>query len=303
MYVFAATHDLVIVAAIVDAGPTGTGFVMVTDRVSGALLADASRPGGLGPLASVNDRPTDGHRSHYTLPGTLMTIRGEGPALRLRATLQAIPYLPGLSDPWIDLDLTLSDVAHGGITAVSEIQQSRPMVTATAKNAALATSGRLTLRTDGEQREFDLSDGWGGFDYTSGFLPRHTAWRWAFGTCSLPDGRTLGFNLVSGFTGIGDDATENVVWIDGHPHPLDPRARIDFADGDPASPWRVTTADGAVDLVFEPLAIHRERVNLGAVRSRFLQPTGHFRGTISAAGQQIFVDRLPGVVEDQDVVW
>ncbi len=303
MYVFASTDALVVVAAIVDAGPTGTGFVMVTDRESGRIVADASRPGGLGPLASVNDRPTDGHRSHYALPGTLMTIRGEGTALRLRATLQALPFLPGLSDPWIDLDLSLESVVDGGITAVSEIRQSRPMVTTTVKNAALATSGQLTLRADGVQREFDLSDGWGGFDYTSGYLPRHTAWRWAFGTYALPDGRTLGFNLVSGFTGIGDDAVENVVWIDGHPHPLDSRARIDFQDGDPASPWRVTTADGAVDLVFEPLAIHRERVNLGAVRSSFLQPTGHFRGTITAAGRRIAVERLPGVVEDQDVVW
>lgn len=303
MYVFAATKELVIVAAVVDAGATGTGFVMVTDRRTGEVLADASRPGGLGPLTGVNERPTDGHRSHYTLPGTLLTVRGDGPALRLRATIQALPFLPGLTDPWIDLDLGLDGVAHGGITAVSEIRQSRPMVTATAKNAALPTSGRLVIRSRGATREFDLSEGWGGFDYTSGFLPRHTAWRWAFGTDVLADGRTLGINLVSGFTGIGDDAVENVAWVDGHPHPLDPRVRIEFDESEPTAPWRVTTADGAVDLAFVPLAIHRERVNLGAIRSRFLQPTGHFTGTVRVDGQSIPVTGLPGVVEDQDVVW
>lgn len=303
MYIFAATETLVIVAAVVDAGATGTGFVMVTDRRTGQVLADASRPGGLGPLTGVNERPTDGHRSHYTLPGTLMTVRGSGSTLRLRATIQAIPFLPGLTDPWIDLDLRLDDISHGGITAVSEIRQPRPMVTATAKNAALPSSGRLVLRSRGETHEYDLSQGWGGFDYTSGFLPRHTAWRWAFGTDVLPDGRTFGVNLVSGFTGIGDNAVENVVWLDGHPHALDSRARVDFDRADPTRPWQVTTVDRAVDLSFIPLAIHRERLNLGAIRSRFLQPTGHFSGTITVAGQSITVTDLPGVVEDQDVVW
>lgn len=303
MYVFAATDEVVLVAAIVDAGPTGTGFVMVTDRATGEVLADASRPGGAGPLTGVNDRPVEGHRSHYAVPGTLMTMRGDEVELRLQATLHSIPFVPLVSEPWLDLDLRLSTDVHPGITAVTQIDQDHPMVTSTAKNAALPIRGQLSLRQDGHAVAYDLSAGFGGFDYTNGFLPRHTAWRWAFLTGLLGDERTFGLNLVSGFSGIGDDSHENACWINGVPQPLDSAGRIEFDKSDPMAPWHVTTMDGAVDLQFTPLTVHRESMNLGAVRSRFIQPTGHFSGTVSVAGETITVDALPGVVEDQDVLW
>lgn len=303
MYVFAATDDVVIVAAIVDAGPTGTGFVMVTDRATGEVLADASRPGGAGPLTGVNDKPTDGHRSHYAVPGTLMTVRGDDGELRVQATLHSIPFIPLYSEPWLDLDLRLSTDLHPGITAVAQIDQDHPMVTATAKNAAVPIRGQLTLRQDGHMVAYDLSAGFGGFDYTNGFLPRHTAWRWAFLTGLLGDERTFGLNLVSGFSGIGDNAHENACWINGLPHSLDSAARIEFESDDPMAPWHVFTLDGAVDLEFIPLTVHRESLNLGAVRSRFIQPTGHFSGRVRVDDDTITVDALPGVVEDQDVLW
>lgn len=303
MYVFAATDEVVIVAAIADAGPTGTGFVMVTDRATGQVLADASRPGAAGPLAGVNDRPVDGHRSHYALPGTLITVRGDDVELRLQATLHSLPFVPLVSEPWLDLDLRLSTHVHPGITAVSEVSQDHPMVTTTVKNAALPLRGQLTLRQDGQVVAYDLSAGFGGFDYTNGYLPRHTAWRWAFLTGVLADDRSFGLNLVSGFSGIGDATHENVCWIHGTPHALDPAARITFDAQDPMAPWLVTTTDGAVELVFTPLAVHRENLNLGVVRSHFIQPTGHYSGRLTVAGEEIEIDAMPGVVEHQDIVW
>lgn len=303
MYVFAATDEVVVIAAVVDAGPTGTGFVMVTDRATGEVLADASRPGGAGPLTAVNDRPATGHRSHYAMPGTLMTMRGDDRELRVQASLHSIPFVPVLSDPWIELDLRLATDIHPGITAVTQITQDSPMVTATAKNAALPVRGQLTLRQDGQETSFDLSTGMGGFDYTSGFLPRHTSWRWAFTTAPLPDGRSFGLNLVSGFSGIGDRSHENACWLGGVAHPLSPAARIEFDRNDTMAPWHIHTFDGAVDLQFTPLTVHRESLNLGLVRSRFIQPSGHYSGTVTVAGETITLDALPGVVEDQDVLW
>ena len=303
MYVFAATDEVVIIAAVVDAGPTGTGFVMVTDRATGEVLADASRPGGAGPLTGVNERPIAGHRSHYAVPGTAMTVRGDDHELRVRASLHSIPFLPIVSDPWIELDLRLATDAHPAITAVTQITQDPPMVTATVKNAALPARGELTLRQGGKESNFSLSGGMGGFDYTNGFLPRHTAWRWAFTTAPLADGRSFGLNLVSGFSGIGDRSHENACWVDGVAHPLSPAARIEFDREDMMAPWQIRTLDGAVDLTFTPLTVHRESLNLGVVRSRFIQPTGHYSGTVTVAGETIAIDALPGVVEDQDVLW
>lgn len=303
MYVFAATDDLIVVAAIVDAGATGTGFCMATDRATGEVLADVSRPGGTGPLSSVNDHPLDGHRAHYVLPGTLMTVRGDDRELRLQATFHRFPYVPLIRDPWIDLDLRLDSEIHPGTTTVAELTGAAPLVSATAKNAGLPARGQLTVRKDDRTIEFDLAGGLGGFDYTNGFLPRHTAWRWAFLTSYLPDGRSIGVNLVSGFSGLQGRADENVCWLAGMPHRLDPEAAITFDKSDPDRPWTVRTADGAVDLVFTPLATHRESLNLGAIRSSFIQPTGHFTGTVRVAGEEITIDAVPGVVEEQDVRW
>lgn len=302
-YVFVATDEVIVVAAIVNAGPTGTGFLMATDRATGEVLADVSRPGGAGPLVSTNDRPTAGHRAHYVLPGTFMTVRGDEAELRLRATFHRFGRVPVLQDPWIDLDVRLCTDSHEGATTVMELRGDAPLVSATAKNAALTSRGQLTVRRDGRTLEYDLSEGFGGFGYTNGFLPRHTAWRWAFLTGMLPDGRTLGVNLTGGFSGLGDHSEENTCWLGGTLHRLDPAARISFDRDDPQQPWRIFTADRAVDLDFVPLAVHRESLNLGALRSRFIQPTGHFTGSLVVDGEELAIDAMPGVVEDQDILW
>lgn len=302
MYFFAANDAVIVVAAVADAGPTGTSFAMVTDRATGDVLADASRPGGAGPLVALNDQPTLGHRLHYALPGTLVTARGDDLELHLRATFQHIPYIPLVSKPWIELDIRFATDVHPGLTTVAEIR-GESLVTATSKNAALPIRGQVTVHGDGHTQEFDLTGGFGGFDYTNGYLPRSTSWNWAFATGALDDGRTVGINLVSGFSGLNGHADENALWLQGVLHSLDPAAQIVFDADDPLQPWTVTTSDGAVDLQFQPLALHHESLNLGVIRSRFVQPTGHFTGTVRVDGEEIAINRLPGVVEDQDVLW
>ena len=86
MYIFATTDEIQIAAAIVDAGPTGTAFLSVTDRATGEKLAEASRPGGTRPLVRVGNKPAAGHRSHYVLPGTMMTARADERDLRFQAS-------------------------------------------------------------------------------------------------------------------------------------------------------------------------------------------------------------------------
>jgi len=303
MYFFATTDEVIVAGAIVDAGPTGTCFVMVTDRATGEVLADASRPGAAGPLVKLNDRPLDGHRAHYLFPATLMSIDGEDLELRIQATLHKLPFVPLLSDPWLDLDLRIVLDPHPGIVAVTEVAGRPPMVTATAKNAALPTRGQLTISGGGRNASYNLGDGLGGFDYTNGYLPRETHWNWAYGMGAAMDESIVGFNLVSGFSGIGDNSYENMIWIDGEPHRLDPACRFEVDLDSPMRTWRITTMDRAVDLQFKPLAVHHESLNLGALRSRFIQPSGHFTGSIRVGDRRLVLDAIPGVAEDQDVLW
>ena len=69
------------------------------------------------------------------------------------------------------------------------------------------------------------------------------------------------------------------------------------------SPKTVLTEDGAVDLAFQPIHVHREERDYKVVKSRFVQPLGLFSGAVSVGEQRVELDKLAGVVEDQDVVW
>ncbi len=247
IYATATTDRLLVVAAIVDGAITGTAFIMVTDIVTGEVLADSSRPGGNKPLIKVNDHPLDGLEATYRLPGTYYRISREAGSnethvhVRLRSAKDSLPGLrsiPGIrkvpvlrnlptasDDPWLELDLTLESSVAPALTAVSPVEADGGLVTSTVKTAAMNTWGTLTLHGETPSTH-SLDGGTGGTDYTNGFLPRRTHWQWAFATGRLSDGRLFGLNLVSDFAGIGDDAAENCVWLDGALYPLDSRARV-----------------------------------------------------------------------------
>ncbi|MDP3973019.1 MAG: DUF2804 family protein, partial [Candidatus Nanopelagicales bacterium] len=263
----------------------------------------ASRPGSPRPLVSVNDRPRDGHVSRYLGPGTNVKIGGDSGRLRISSVLHRIPFVPGVSKPWVELDLTMDTAALPTLLTVSDLRTEPPLVSTTVKGACAATSGSLSIHQGGRIQTWSLDGGSGGYDYTNGYLPRRTSWNWAFGSGRTVDGRELGINLVAGFTGLGDNGAENCLWLDGELILIDPAARIELPEGDPAGEWRVRTLDGAVDLRFRPHAAHHENLNLLLLRSKFIQALGQFTGRINIRGESIEVAGLAGAAEDQDVLW
>lgn len=303
MYTFAADKDILVTAAIVDAGPTGTTFITVADRRTGKLLADISRPGGTKPMVSVNDHPGEGHHSRYRMPGSDVSMQTVDGVLHVRAKIGSPVGLPAISKPSVELDLAFDITASPALTVISDLDTDPPLVSTTGKNAALPVSGRVVVRQGGLLHAFDMTDGLGGFDFTSGNLPRHTQWRWAYLVGRLANGKTLGLNLSADFSGLVGRARENSVWYDGQLLAIDPDASIDVDLAEPGKPWHVRTSDGKVDLVFDPIGVHRESLDLRVVRSRFLQPVGEFSDTIKLGRRTLNVERLPGVVENQDVIW
>ena len=101
-----------------------------------------------------------------------------------------------------------------------------------------------------------------------------------------------------GFVG----AAECAVWVDRELYPVT-EGRFAFDPASPMSPWTVGSADGAVDLRFEPAGLHAEHKNFGIIASRFIQPVGMFRGAVRAGDRALELDRVWGVVEDQEVLW
>ena len=325
VYACAATEDLLLTLAVVNGGSTGTAFLMLTDLRSGEVLIDSSRPGAGGPLVAISDRPGEGFEATYRMPGTTYRIsRPEGsseyrihvsltdtrnalPGLHSIPQLASLPLLSSLPTAtpakWVEVNLTLDSAPAPMLTAINELDAGRPLAHSTVKGAAMPAWGTVTVHGPAGPTVFSLDGGLGGWDYTNGQLPRHTSWRWAFATGRLADNRTFGINLVSDFSGLGETAAENALWVDGRLIPITEPARIIINEMAPDKGWYVLTDDGAVHLRFVPVAEHSEALNLGLLRSAFRQPVGHFTGHVTIDGERVAIDRLVGVVEDQDILW
>ncbi len=271
LYAAIATDDVWIALAVVRTGYAATAFGYAYDLAGKRMLADETKLAPA-PLSRVADDPHA--RGVLASFGRRVTIARTDEGLAIRAKLGALA-----------LDATLADArAPSALSAIAPLGGG--LANATEKRALLAVTGRARAG----DRELALDGAVGGYDYTHGLMPRRTRWRWAFALGKDVSGAPIAFNFVGGFVGEAECA----LFADGRAHAM-PEPRFSFDA--PTSPWRLE-ADG-VDLVFEPGAMHAQYTNLGLVRSKFLQPAGTFRGTVGRRR----VERLAGVVEDQDVVW
>lgn len=295
VYTLVATPEVVALAAIVDLGYSAQAFVTVVDLQRKLKVFDESFLQIPGPLVTVSG-PGKSLQARFRTAFAELRVDRDPSSDRYRIAVEVSrlrrPFSGGLR--W-NAEL----LAAGGPPAVSVIAPvGDSAVNVTQKSAALLASGEL--RTGG--RHYRLDGGVGGLDFTHGMLARHTAWRWAFAQGRLADGTAIGVNLVEGFNETHPEANENALWLGGRLVPLS-RARFSFNQADPFDRWRLRTVDGEVDLTFHPVHAHREERDLVLVKSRFIQPVGLFSGTVTIDGERHQLNDVPGVTEDQDVVW
>ncbi len=80
--------------------------------------------------------------------------------------------------------------------------------------------------------------------------------------------------------------------------------QVQFTPAPGALQWSVRSADGAVDLRFQPRGERAEDVNYLLLSSRYRQPFGTFSGHLrDARGRAVEVEGLPGVTEDHAALW
>jgi hypothetical protein len=169
------------------------------------------------------------------------------------------------------------------------------VVNVTQKRVILKVEGTLII----DDRAIELRDSFGGLDYTQGLLARHTSWRWAFAQGHSRSGIPIGMNVVDGF----NQERECALWVGNEMMQIEP-LRFSFDAADHMKPWKLNSPDKRIDLTFVPAACHSEKLNLGLLRSNFVQPLGAFSGSIAIAGRdELIIESLPGVVESQDVLW
>lgn len=283
-WTYAAVADARVFAAcaLVSLGYASTAIVFVLDRKAGRMLVDKSA---LGPGSAISFADAgDGERSaRFALGRTRAEIGDAG--ITVDVATDASSELP---------THFMVDVDRAGPPAISAVVPvDGGYANATEKRVRGATG---EIVAGGER--FVLEDALVAFDHTSGFLARHTAWRWALAMGRTVEGERFALNLVEGFVG----EPECGVWVGDELHPVG-EGRFEYRVDDPSAPWRVRTACGAVDLSFQPAAVHAEDKDMLLVRSKFVQPVGAFCGTVRVAGREHRLDGVAGVTEHQDVLW
>ena len=279
-----ASEDVLISFAVVDVGYANNAFLYVADP-RGTLRARESALGVPRLSAAIGEGALEVCSARFRFPRSQYAItRGAGESA----------YRVRIETPSVHLEVALETRdAPPPISAVVSLPGGR--VCATEKRALLRVRGGLAIR--GERRTLD--DATGGLDYTHGFLPRQTAWRWGYFMGRATCGTRVAMNLVEGFNG----APECALWIGDEVMGI-AEGVFRFSREDYLAPWQITTPDGAVDLSFQPSGMYADVRNLGVVRSRFRQPFGLFAGTIRGpSGRALTLDGAPGVVEDQDMLW
>lgn len=287
IYAAIAADDLLIGAAVVRLGYVANAFAFAFDRAVGRIVAKVSV---VAPPFAAGVAPTGGEGAHAAL-------RWPGAHLSVRRRAGERDYKIEIESRDLKVSARLStDAMPPRIGAIAEIPgPPAGLFNATEKGVLLPVVGEAIAGG----RRYDLDGGLGGYDFTCGLLARHTSWRWAFALGRARTAERVALNLVQGFVG----EAECSVWIDSELHPVS-EGRVDFDPADLRAPWHVTTVDGEIDLRFDPGDVHAEHRDYGVISSKFIQPMGSYSGTIRLPGRApIELDRVLGVVEDQDIVW
>ena len=282
-----ASPSLVVGGVIIQLGYLASAFVYVFDRLEKRMALSRSfiLPS---PLVQVGDEPT-------AMKASMRRVRSR---MSIDAGVSEGRFFAELSGGGrIDLRLDVTQAASP-LSLVCPIGEQG--MNLTQKTSGVLANGEVRIGS----RTYRLSGAIGGLDYTHGFLARDTRWSWASAHGRLANGKPVGLNLTAGFNDDGGgQASENVIWLDGEPHPVGP-ATFAYDPRDALKPWRITTADGRVELDFLPEGVRAEDTDLKVVVSQYAQPIGTFSGKVlNARGDIVRLEKVPGVTEWHRARW
>lgn len=142
---------------------------------------------------------------------------------------------------------------------------------------------------------FTKGNGWGIFDWNRGARPKEDIRYWA-AACGVRDGRQLSFCVGYSLADFSH-GTENGFFVDGKLHKLD-QVTFHIPPTDWLSPWRFTSNDNRIEMVFHP---HQERVDRQSLllhSSTRRQVCGFFSGKVQLDdGSVIQFQGLTGFAE------
>lgn len=278
-------------ATIADLGYAGNVFVYTMDLETGELHEEGLViPFGRGISLS---RDTVG----------VCRYRGQGVSIYFHTH----PGLRSLAVDWpefhdgrgIHTEISLSQVqGHESMNIVIPIPKKRFYYNH--KINCLPASGHLTYGD--VQEELSPENCLGQLDWGRGVWEYSSFWNWASASGFLPDRRTIGLNLGTGF-GDTSVSTEDALILEGVIHKLD-RVHWDYAPGDYMQPWKFKDEGGRLDLVFTPFKDRTATTRLGIIDSEVHQMFGRYSGFVVADdGEEIKVESLIGFAEEHKARW
>jgi hypothetical protein len=223
----------------------------------------------------VFDKP--GYRIEYTF--------ADGKRARIQVRIAATAKAPP-----VDADLTLHlDQASAPLSVSARVPGGKLYT----HKALLPAEG--TYAIGDTVLAFDPGRDMAIIDEHKSFFPYRTRWQW--GTfASMSAGSPVGANFVTR-PEISGEEEESCLWT---PTACEPLSGITFtqAGAGPKSPWRVSSADGRLDVAFSPEGRKDVRVQLGLFALDYYQLFGTYQGTLrSLDGTAYPVDGVHGVCE------
>jgi hypothetical protein len=279
-------------ATIADLGYAGNLFVYTLDFATGELHEETLVPL-LGQGVQLPRNSTQGDA----------TYSGKGVEISMRLT----PGCRSLSVDWpafdggrgIQAEINLSCPPEAeSMTLVIPIGERRFYYNR--KINCMPAEGHLRYGDIQEELKPDMSIG--SLDWGRGVWEYRSFWNWASASGFLPDGRTVGLNLGSGF-GDTSAATENCLILEGRLHKLE-KVKFDYDPQDYNRPWKFSDDEGRLDLTFSPFKERVARTNLLVITSQVHQMFGRYSGRVQADdGEEIRLDGLIGFAEEHQARW
>lgn len=264
-YVGAFSDELLMCVARVNVGPLGQTFWAIWDREERKLWERTKllMPGARGDVWTEG-RDGDGLILHSEDEGSVVRIEAKHPdAGDVRG------FLRFGGGRWVEVVCPTED---------GQYVWTRKRVDVPVECDVRIGSRRLQVKARGVE------------DESEGYHPHHTVWSWSAGVGTAADGRSVGWNLVSG---VNDppERSERAIWIDGEPTEPGP-VEFDGLDG-------IRFDDGS-RLDFAAQCERRLEESRFLVRYSYRQPLGAFSGALPGG---VTLARGLGVMEHHDAHW
>ena len=212
-------------------------------------------------------------------------------------------FLNFKEDMPLDVDIVLTDEPEESMVIATPFKKDPEAFYYNQKINCMRADGMVQLGRD--VFNFSKENSFGTLDWGRGVWTYANTWYWSSAS-GIADGHTFGWNFGYGF-GDTNNATENMLFFDGRAHKLNEvKFHMPKLGGKDKllKPWRITSDDGRVRLLFEPVLDRASDTNALIVRSNQHQVFGKFTGICRLDdGTKVIIHNFMGFAEKVKNRW